>query len=697
MFDIEGGWKKRFTGAALPAATKRKGWLIAHDDEPAFVEPILRVVQGDPETARVIVVAAPGAVGKSTYARKLSASAAAILVDLASTESLGGNFFTGGIANAFGYNALADAAEGRLALIVDALDEAQLRSGAQGFADGLSDLARIVEQPKALPAALFGRAAAAEEAWLILEGEGISTCLLEIEYFDNERAVEYIARKLDALAGRQETVKRAYQRHATAFRELAVATRDKLIATRDGGEARFAGYAPVLDAVCSFAVEDGSLNPQARAVELSAQGPVALVDAIAFAILQREQSKLIEQMRAEVPDLDPEIVGQLYTPAEQLGLLMSRLADISQPGSPRLGAPELQRTYEQMVAAFAPQHPFLDGRGKPSNAAFAAYVLVWAITSGHAPDAARRAVTSRSELSSGLFFDLYMHWLSDNSGGEKQANQLDLADIGPLYATFAAQAVQNEHPSLEISGEADEESLSVHFEMITATADEPLRSYGPFQANPSAVLEFRGPLTNVRVAGPVAVSLGDGQAVHLTAPVEFDVDTLELNGRELRILKPLGVTGDDLQQVTLIAPDADIGRVERITLLGGKLAASMPGVQAHPWTNYAAVPSPAPNEAIDVLRRRARRVLTAFRSHSKGALVRLAAKINHARMMKRDDLGPKLVARLVEDGILSTFDAGKFYVLHPDRLALKLNMDYQAIQQQRWTPEADAYLSAIVE
>lgn len=185
--------------------------------------------------------------------------------------------------------------------------------------------------------------------------------------------------------------------------------------------------------------------------------------------------------------------------------------------------------------------------------------------------------------------------------------------------------------------------------------------------------------------------------MHLTAPVEFDVDTLELNGRELRILKPLGVTGDDLQQVTLIAPDADIGRVERITLLGGKLAASMPGVQAHPWTSYAAVPSPAPNEAIDVLRRRARRVLTAFRSHSKGALVRLAAKINHARMMKRDDLGPKLVARLVKDGILSTFDAGKFYVLHPDRLALKLNMDYQAIQQQRWTPEADAYLSAIVE
>ncbi len=695
MFDIEGGWKKRFTGASLPAATKRNGWLVAHEDESAFVEPTLRVVHGDPNTAKVIVVAAPGAVGKSTYARKLSASAKAILVDLAATESLGGNFFTGGIANAFGYSALADAAEGRLALIVDALDEAQLRSGAQGFADGLSDLARIVEQPNALPAALFGRAAAAEEAWLILDGEGLDTCLLEIDYFDDKRAIEYISRKLGALASRHKAVSRAYERHGGAFIELALATRTKLIATRDGREARFAGYAPVLDAVCSFAVEDESLNPQARAVELSAQGPVALVDAIAFAILQREKLKLTEQMRAEVPDLDAEVAHQLYTPADQLGLLMSRLADLPQPAFPRLGTPKLQRAYENMVTAFAPQHPFLDGRGKPSNAAFAAYVLVWAITSGHAPDAARRSVMTRSELSSGLFFDLYMHWMSTNAEQNKPESRLDLADVGPLYYTFTAQSAQTEHPSLEIIGDADEDTLSVHFEMMAASADEPLRSYGPFEARPSAVLEFRGPLTNVRVAAPVAVSLGDGQTVQLSAPVEFDVNTLELNGRELRILKTSGVNEAELQQVTLIATDADIGRVERITVLGGRLAASMPDVYAHPWINYAAVPSPAPNDAIGVLRRRTRKILTAFRSRSKGALVRLAAKINHARMMKRDELGPKLVARLLEDGILSTFDSGKFYVLHPDQLAAKLNMDHHAIQQQRWTPEADAYLSAI--
>jgi hypothetical protein len=54
---------------------------------PAFVEPALRTIQGDPFAARAIVVAAPGAVGKSTFARTLGAVTSSVLVDLARTSS----------------------------------------------------------------------------------------------------------------------------------------------------------------------------------------------------------------------------------------------------------------------------------------------------------------------------------------------------------------------------------------------------------------------------------------------------------------------------------------------------------------------------------------------------------------------------------------------------------------------------------
>ena len=65
--------------------------------------------------------------------------------------------------------------------------------------------------------------------------------------------------------------------------------------------------------------------------------------------------------------------------------------------------------------------------------------------------------------------------------------------------------------------------------------------------------------------------------------------------------------------------------------------------------------------------------------------------------------GQKLTAKgklgtlelMMSPEVSTTFDAGKYYALNVDRLAAKLNMDYQALQQQRWSTEADAYLAKI--
>ncbi len=95
------------------------------------------------------------------------------------------------------------------------------------------------------------------------------------------------------------------------------------------------------------------------------------------------------------------------------------------------------------------------------------------------------------------------------------------------------------------------------------------------------------------------------------------------------------------------------------------------------------------------MRRRLRRILTAFRSHSKGNLVRLAAKINHSRMTK-DARGTALVRRLIADEILTTFDAGKFYVLNTERMGQLLGIEYQGLHQQRFTTQSDAYLVSVL-
>jgi len=696
MFDLAGGWRKRMAGAVLPGSSEKAGWSVAHSVEAAFVEPVMHTIEGSPLTARTIVVAAPGAVGKSTFARILAAETSSVLVDLSRTEQLGGNFFIGGIANAFGVSALKDAQEGRLGLVIDALDEAQLRAGGEGFANGLSDLSQIIRHGGALPAVLFGRSAAAEEAWLVLKEADLDPCLLEIEFFDEPRAVEYIEKKLRVIAGRRPKSMAAYDRHTEAFLDLAIATRAKLIETPGGDDPRFAGYAPVLDAVCSYAMESESLNPQARIAQLSANSPVDLIAKIAEAILKREQGKLVDQLREEV-SLEGVDTSILYAPEEQLGRLASALIDAPAPAGSTIERPEVKRAYDRMIADFAPTHPFRDARSGFSNAAFAAYVLVWALR-GAAQEAARTALISRPGLGSGLFFELYMLSLNEALGadGKKGRLELDLADVGPLFAAFMSQAGQREEASLDITGEDDDVVVEIAFDIDSVATIEGSRHYGPFLAPASGVLALRGPVANVRVSAPISLVLGDGSAVNVTAPVDIDVELLQVDGREVRIFKSVVNSTPELQQVTLIAREAVVDRVETVIVLGGKLSVSFPSARRHPWNEYAVVLPVAPSRQVETLRRRLRRVLTAFQRRGHRGLVRLAAKIDDERMMKRDELGPRLIRKLREDGILTTFDAGKYYALHPEELGPALNMDYQALQQQRWSRTSDAYLERLV-
>jgi hypothetical protein len=694
MFDIKSGWVERLSGAVLPAKSAKAGFFVAEERaaDPAFVEPTLKILQGDPMTARVIVVAAPGAVGKSTLARTISVRTSSVLIDLAKTEPLGGNFFVGGVANAFGPRALVDLYDGQIALVIDALDEAQLKAGEEGFSAGLLDLTTIVRQPAALPATILGRATAAEEAWLILSEASIESCLLEIDFFDDEKAVEYLRRRLPVLAGSREPTRKAFERHGPNFIELAIATRNKLTATSGGHDTRFSGYAPVLDAICSYALDERDLNPSARLSELAFEGPIGLVEEIASSILKREQIKLTDQIEDAPPGFD---LATLYTPMEQLARLAAILCKSEVPACPHIADPAFRQAYEKKVSEFCPQHPFLAAKGGPSSAAFAAYVLVWAITKGATSAQARRTLSEQPAIGAGLFFELYMNWLGQEDQENGRARRLNLADVGALYASFVSQAARGETPTLEISGEPDDPLVDVTFEMVPPpdAANSESRVYGPHPSPNDEVLEFHGIVGALNISAPVSVVLGDGRGVSISAPVEIDVDDLEIDGRELRVFKSAIATELVGDEVVLISKAAAVARVERIATHNATLAVAFPGAQAYPWADYYIPRKPAPNAKIAALRRRARKVLTSFRSHSKGALVRYAKKIEHARMMKEGPEGPMLLERLKADGILTLFDAGKFYQLHPDKLAAKFNMDYHALQQQRWTDEADGYLS----
>jgi hypothetical protein len=698
MLDIQTFWKPRLAGATTTAASHLPGWLSGATAVAGFVEPTLTIVEGDPEAARLLIIAAPGAVGKSSYAKALAAATNSVIVDLAKTSPLGGNFFKGGLANAFGPKALSDAADGKIVLVVDALDEAQMRAGPQGYEAGLLDLAGIADTSSALPTVLLGRALAAEDAYLLLIANGHNACLLKIEFFTDSQAYQYLQNKLPLVAARSLQVASAFQNHDQVFRDLAEQARAKLIAAAGCEKTNFAGYAPVLDAICQFTLEADSLNPQVKIANLKATSQIELIDDITISILEREQGKLQSQFREQHPDALGTTLAKLYTAQEQLQHVAFNLFGGRAPSYPKLPKEAYYTTYQEMVERFAPQHPFVSANGVASNPVFAAYVVAWALRKTGQADLVRKAVLAQPNLMSGIFFELY-----DRQFRTDPHATMPLADTGILYQALNSQIIPGQRVQLEISCQESGHgapAIDVNFEILERidpnTGEASLgQTWGPYSTTPDTILELHSPFSNVYVDAPITVQLGDGIIQQIGAPTELSVEGLLVSAKQVLVHSGGADLPKELQTVALFATEAACEGVQTVMVRDAALSVSWPDAKAYPWNSYVVDVPAAADEHVTFMRRRLRRILTAFRSHSKGALVRLAAKIDHNRMTK-DARGIALVNKLIEDKILVPFDAGKFYQLDPDVMGNILGVGYHDLAQSRFTPESDSYLNDVL-
>jgi hypothetical protein len=700
MLDINTFWSSRLAGANETGASNLSGWFSRVAPVPGFVEPTLTIVEGNPEAAQLLIIAAPGAVGKSSYAKALASATKSVIVDLAKTSPLGGNFFKGGLANAFGPRALSDAADGKIGLVVDALDEAQMRAGPQGYEAGLLDLAGIANTSSALPTVLLGRALAAEDAYLLLVAHGYSACLLKMEFFTDTQASRYLQNKLPLVAHRSVQVASAFQNHGQVFRDLAEQARAKLIAAAGCEKTNFAGYAPVLDAICEFTLEADGLNPQVKLAKLKATSQIDLIDDITISILEREQGKVQNQFREQHPDVSGATLSKVYAVEEQLQRVALNLFGGAAPPTPEFTREAYYTTYQEMVERFAPQHPFVSANGVASNPVFAAYVVAWALRKTAQADLARKAVLAQPNLMSGIFFELYDRQLQT----DLHAN-MPLTDIGILYQALNSQIIPGQRVQLEIlsheTGEGDPK-IEVYFEILeridpNTNEAAPGQTWGPYSTTPDSILELHSPLSNIYVDAPsITVQLGDGIIQQIGAPTELSVNWLLVSAKQVLVHSGGADVSKELQTVALFAKEAACEEVQTVMVRdAAALSVSWPGAKVYPWNGFVVDVPAAADEEVAFMRRRLRRILTAFRSHSKGALVRLAAKIDHNRMTK-DARGIALVNKLIEDNILAPFDAGKFYRLDPDIMGEKLGVGYHDLAQSRFTPESDSYLSDVL-
>ena len=669
-FTIEGFWKKRLD--LSPDATEElsEGWFQVNEAVQAFKEAPLELsseIRSDtnPDEASLILVSAPGAVGKTTLAKEIAYRTGAIYVDLAQSEPVGGNTLAGSLV----MSGIFDRWQAQsTTVLVDGLDEARLRVTQEGFEAFLANVATLSAN-RDVPAVLFGRSRSVQDAWLILAVAGMEVPVLEIGYFGPEMAVEFAEAKLYAADPNRS--------HNTADRQALELLLERLRQQTDSDGDRFAGYAPVLQAVAERVAMEKNPGALISQIESGAQ-PVTLQD-VAIAILERERAKL-EPLNFE----DPELLDQLYLKDEQLGRLAARVYGDQPPSLPAMNATDTQ-TYENVLETWVADHPFLDGQDRPSSEVFDAVIASWTLRKGASIEA-REAAVNR-ELNRGFAANPFLSEIYVNDFSATEDNFLPPDHVGIIYSSLRARLSLGDTASLLVDGAEDgddAELLRAEVEITYARKGEERPRTIEFQSEQVGSILLGIHVEDVEIAAPYAdVDIGAGSETTLVAPISIQCSRISIRATKL-VVEPSPSRSENsvyLEAATFDGPMLTSVPVLREPAI---LAANWPSVRSHPWTNFATDTITIEDSKGDEALRRLRKFVISFRSHGQGRLARFKGKIEHRRMTK--GTGQAVLNLMIDEKILSTEQA--MYFLDSDRLAEIAGANYSDCVARRFGAKA---------
>ncbi|MDR3682111.1 MAG: hypothetical protein P4L11_00170 [Geothrix sp.] len=686
-YSIEKFWRPRFASVAAQTPPRQlPGWNPSAEHASSFVEASLSLRRDFNDLSQSVwLIAAPGAVGKSTLAREICAATNAIYLDLAAAATVAGNYLVGGMVNGRLWDAWQ---HGSSTLLIDALDEARLRVTQTSFEDFLADVANVAGSHK-VPLVLLGRVGIIEEAWAILNDKsGLNPPIFDIELFDADQAKAFVLVALNRLALTKDSISgmkiyphlaEALSNHCSVYEEAAQFLVDHLTTATSADGRQFVGYAPVLDAVATVIASESNPIKIGEAMKSILQGQI--LGRVTSEVMIRESSKLAAQLAVSLPGVS---TYGLYGSAEQLSRLASLVLRTGTPQMPA-GLPQhAVATYEDAVQSLLPQHPFLDSKEpKPSGAVFAASILAAALTGDDTQlvRAAERMAGSGPNTPNPFLLEFYR----EASGKTKKS---PAEHVGLLYASLEATAGVGDVVRLSAEGE---ESLEV--EMTVIRQDGVEKRYD-FETTSGSTLRLGRRVSGVNVdAEATDVELGEGGQLELVAPVAIHSRTLAINCSEL-VVKPDHAGAVD-QTVYLEAAEAlaDPGLRPPIVRTGAKLQLAWPESKVYPWTPFSSDASEDSDPRMAEVQRGLRRLCISFRSHSKGRLARYKGKVEHFRMTK-GAIGIALRERLLADKVISL--EGSMYYLEPDALGRVVGVGFQDLKFKHYPSKSRVYLQEVL-
>ena len=281
--------------------------------------------------------------------------------------------------------------QGQLALVLDALDEAQARAGDDNFAAFLQDIIEFGPMQARQPVLACLAEPTADRVAAIIGSRGVKFVRVEVDYFDEAAALRFISKYLDSV---HPDAAAPHQRHKQPFeraKELILEFLRAAISSAGWNETvprSLLGYAPVLQGISLFLDTDNFYELASRFVARDARSnssatrsPWAILPQIVERLLAREHDKLVAAAQGNFGDLAKQAQfaawTELYTAGEQLRLVSQFVMDPGRIAKPSCLPDSLYASYCEVLDWLLPQHPFIGHDGDYANVLFSEYVRAW--------------------------------------------------------------------------------------------------------------------------------------------------------------------------------------------------------------------------------------------------------------------------------------------------------------------------------
>lgn len=676
--------------------TQLEDFRLEKKENPKFVAPDLTEDQENStsslDDARIILIEAVGATGKTELTKKMSFWLQSPIFDLGLTKVVAGNSLTGLLTKRMNlmdcFNYMESIRNGRANIIIDALDEGCMKTNYQGYLDFLEDVLSLGPK-KECPIILLGRYNAVELAASFFATKDIEVCTLQIEPFTIKQAEEFIDKATDTSSK---------VRYSATFRD----TRDYILTTikeffkdqdsvNHQASERFIGYAPVLLSISTFFKENTNYKVVLDELKACNKKSVRLIIDIVERILKRDREQKVmpfikdHLLVGREDSFRTKVIGGIYSFEEQCARVLYDVMGVSFPELD-LNDPHFLSAYNEHMTTWMNEHPFKNKK-KIANIVFESYILATLTHSKKYSNLAYEYMSIHrvSYMFAYIYYSLY------------KFENLDTRLLSFIYESL--RQFNNKHNYYTLSIEWDpkkSDEISTFCSIEFVGSQENMQAYeGNMTCLNDEAIELGTRLEYLQVDTPLDFKLSK-RSIEAAAPSYIKCRNLLIESAEITLRQNLDNESFMFEcERAKISQQYDqflqVGGVSRITNTLRIVSPTRPEYPLFEYWTSGDVKLKDLSEEISSRYKKLRTIILEFRSHSKHGLAKYYERIDY--VMGNNEVGRAVIDALLAKKVMCRKD--HLYKLNMDKMDSELGLSYDGIRNFEQSPKVLRFLREI--